>query len=114
MSSRYIVKPSGLSCARAAQQNPPEIWERFIFPRSIEEGGHAGGSMTLPMLAEPLSANSPVIPPTLNSAIFSPPFAPLAQKTSLVAPVRSKPPGSAPQLLGGFCQYIPAHPAPCF
>src|SRR6185312_10853775 len=107
-----MTNPFGLSSRLADQQNPPTIWERFLSAKSIVYFFQSLVKLIGPMLAESESPCSPVMPPTLNSAIFSPPSWPRAQKVRRLKLERSKPPGLSPQLLAGCCQKIPAQLAP--
>src|SRR5688572_5501232 len=108
-----MLKPSGLSSRLADQQKPPTMCERFLSAKSMVYFFHSLVRTTGPMVAESESPCSPVMPPVLNSAIFSPPRPPRAQKVKRFMFERSYPPGLSPQLFGGCCQKIPAQLAPC-
>src|SRR6185436_672935 len=107
-----MVNPLGLSSRLADQQKPPTIWDRFLSAKSIVYFFHSFVSVTGPMLPESESPCSPVMPPTLNSATFSPPSWPRTQNVMRLKAERSYPPGLSPQLLAGFCQNTPAQLAP--
>src|SRR5579859_3531176 len=61
------------------------------------------------------SIHGKVMPSPVKNFTRSPPWAPRAQKETLVAvplPGMRKPPPWSPQLLFGYCQKAPAHPYP--